>query len=191
MSGPQWILAIDFGTSYTVAAGLAEGQAAEVIEIQGERRTPSVVLVEGPGRFVVGRVADDLSGTNPQAVLRAPKNRLGDQAPAVLSGRPYPVVELVAALLADVYHEGVRQFGGPPAEVRLTHPATWNRPRLLRLVEAAAKAGIADPILVPEPVAAALAYFERGELPDGGHVAIYDIGGGNFDTAVVRNDHGA
>ena len=70
MAARPWIMAIDFGTSYTVAAGVADGGAAEIIEMDGERRTPSVILVEGPGRFVVGRVAEDMSGTNPQALPR-------------------------------------------------------------------------------------------------------------------------
>ena len=153
---PSWILAIDFGTSYTVAASKVGDRAPEVIEIGGERRMPSVVMVDPAGAVIVGRTADDLSGTHPESTLRALKNRLGDQAPVVLDGRPYQVVHLVAALLKQVYTESVRQIGEPPTEVRLTHPATWNRPRLNRLLEAAAKAELPSPALVPEPVAAAL-----------------------------------
>ena len=97
MSQP-WILSIDFGTSYTSVAAKVGDRVPEVIEIGGDRRMPSVVLVEAGGNIVLGRTADDLSGSNPAGTLRAPKNRLGDQAPVVLGGRPYPVVQLVAAL---------------------------------------------------------------------------------------------
>ena len=59
----------------------------------------------------------------------------------ILGGRPYQIVNLVAALLRDVYAQIVEQMGGePPTEVRLTHPATWSLPRMNRLLEAAAKA---------------------------------------------------
>ncbi len=180
-----WILAIDFGTSYTVAAAKVGDRQPEVIEVGGERRMPSVVMVESSENVVVGRPADDLSGSNPASTLRAPKNRLGDQAPVVLGGRPYQVVQLVASLLRQVYDEAVRQMGGPPSEVRLTHPATWNRPRLNRLLEAAAKAGLPEPRLVPEPVAAALSYASDVGVPEGAFVVVYDLGGGTFDTAVV------
>jgi actin-like ATPase involved in cell morphogenesis/type II secretory pathway pseudopilin PulG len=182
---PSWILAIDFGTSYTVAASKIDDRSPEVIEVGGERRMPSVVMVDPSGAIIVGRTADDLSGTHPESTLRAIKNRLGDQAPVVLDGRPYQVVNLVAALLKQVYTESVRQMGSPPAEVRLTHPATWNRPRLNRLLEAAAKAELVNPALVPEPVAAALSFAGEVGVAQGAFVVVYDLGGGTFDTAVV------
>jgi actin-like ATPase involved in cell morphogenesis len=187
---PSWILAIDFGTSYTVAASKIGDRAPEVIEVGGERRMPSVIMIDPTGSIVVGRTADDLSGTHPGSTLRALKNRLGDQAPVVLDGRPYQVVNLVAALLKSVYTESVRQMGEVPSEVRLTHPATWNRPRLNRLLEAAAKAELPAAALVPEPVAAALSFASEVGVAQGAHVVVYDLGGGTFDSAVVTASGG-
>ncbi len=152
---------------------------------------PSVVLVEQSRRH--------RRRSYRRATCRAPtrrtrcgrqKNRLGDQAPVVLGGRPYQVVQLVAALLRTVYDEAVAQMGEPPTEVRLTHPATWNRPRLNRLLEAAAKASLPNPALVPEPVAAALSYASESGVPEGAHLVVYDLGGGTFDTAVVTRAGG-
>ena len=182
---PSWVLAIDFGTSYTVAAARVEGRAPEIIEIAGERRMPSVVMVEPGGEIFVGRAAEDLSATNPGSTLRALKNRLGDQIPAILGGRPHQVVTLVAAVLREVFDQVVVQMGEPPAEVHLTHPAAWNQPRINRLIEAAAKAGLPKPLLVPEPVAAALSYAADVGLAPGQPIVIYDLGGGTFDSAVV------
>jgi molecular chaperone DnaK len=190
-----WTLAVDFGTSFTVAAIRVGTRAPEAIEIGGDRRVPSVVLVaeEGVGapRIDVGRVAEDLSSTRPGSVLRAPKRRLGEPAPVVLGGRPYQVVDLVGALLRHVYDEAVRHQGSPPARLCLTHPATWSRPRLARLLESAAKVGLPEVTLIAEPVAAALAYASDSSVPDGAHVAVYDLGGGTFDTTVLRADGGS
>ena len=179
---PSWILAIDFGTSYTVAAAKVGDRSPE---IGGERRMPSVVMVDQDGQLFVGRTAEDLSVTNPGGTLRALKNRLGDQTPVILGGRPYQVVNLVAAVLRGVYEQVVEQIGEPPAEVRLTHPATWNQPRITRLVEAAARAGLGQPLLVPEPVAAALSYAADVGIAPGRPIVVYDLGGGTFDSAVV------
>ena len=55
-----------------------------------------------------------------------------------------------------------------------------------RLLEASALAGFPETVLVPEPVAAALSYWHRGDAPAHGFVAIYDLGGGTFDTAVLQ-----
>ena len=181
---------IDFGTSYTVAVGKQAGRSPEVIEIGGERRVPSVVAVESGGDIIAGRAADDRASSNPGSTLRAPKTRLGDQAPVVLAGRTHQIVDLVAELLRSVYNDAVRQMESPPDEVRLTHPATWNAPRLSRLLESAAKAGLRNCSLVPEPVAAALSYASEVGVAEGSNIAVYDLGGGTFDTAVVTGSGG-
>ena len=187
MSTIPWTLAIDFGTSYSVAAALAEGEAPRVLEIDGELRVPSIILIDGDA-IVVGRVAEEMSGSRPGDVLRAPKSRLGDHAPVILAGRTFQVAPLVGALLARIYEEAVTQSGSPPEEVRLTYPATWSRTKQARLLDAGHAAGFPASMLVAEPVAAALNYWRRGELRDGGYVAVYDLGGGTFDSAVLRAD---
>ena len=185
-----WTLSIDFGTSFTVVAVSADGRSAQALELDGDRRIPSVVLVDEDATVYVGHVADELSASRPGRAVRAPKRRLGEPVPVVLGGKPHQIVDLVAALLSYVYNGAVRHQGSEPSAVRLTHPATWGRPRLARLLEAAAKAGLPDPVLVSEPVAAALAYAADARVPDGAHVAVYDLGGGTFDTTVLVANHG-
>ena len=187
MSDEPWVLAIDFGTSFTVAASRVGDRSPEVIEIDGERRLPSMIVVDEDGVVRVGRAAETLAGSSPGRVLRAPKSRLGEPAPVVLGGRPHPITSLVADLLRHVHDEAIRYHGRPPSEVRLTHPATWSGPRRQQLVTAAELAGIDDPVLVPEPVAAAIAYADEGGVPDHGHVLVYDLGGGTFDTAALQS----
>lgn len=181
-----WVLGIDFGTSYTTAAICANGRP-EPIEIDGQRRMPSVILVDEDGSIVVGSAAERLSATRPGRTLREPKRRLGEPTPVVLGGEPYSVINLVGALLASVYAEAVRHQGGPPTEIRLTHPASWGRPRLAELRRAAAIAGMPNVTLIPEPVAAAVAYANDSPESERGYVAVYDLGGGTFDTAILRH----
>ena len=121
-----WVLAIDFGTSYTVTAVRGE-RGPEVIEIGGDRRVPSVVLADEDGVLVVGRAAEDMSLTQPGRTMRAPKSRLGEPAPVILAGRPHNVVDFVTAIFRHVHAEAVRHQGSEPSEVRLTHPATWSK----------------------------------------------------------------
>ena len=181
-----WTLAIDFGTSYTVAAIRIGQRPAEVIEIAGERRVPSVVLADEAG-LVVGRVAEELAQAHPERALRTPKSRMGDIAPVLLAGHPYQIVDLVAALLEHIAAEAERYVGSPPSQVRLTHPATWNGLRRTQLVRAATAAGLPEVVLVPEPVAAAISYAQEVGVDLGRHVVVYDLGGGTFDTAVLRS----
>jgi molecular chaperone DnaK len=45
-------------------------------------------------------------------------------------------------------------------------------------------------MLIPEPVAAAVAYAGGAQLAPGRHVAVYDRGGGTFDTTVLLAEAG-
>ncbi len=47
-------------------------------------------------------------------------------------------------------------------------------------------AGLQDITLISEPEAAALHYASQTRVEDGSIVAVYDLGGGTFDTAVLR-----
>ncbi|MDY7099693.1 MAG: Hsp70 family protein [Actinomycetota bacterium] len=186
MAEDGWVLSIDFGTTYSLAAWWREGRSVEVLDVSGDRRVPSVVHVDGE-RIVVGRVAEDLASSDPARALRTPKRRLGDPAPAVLGGQAHDVSDLVAALLGHVAGEAFRHHGTAPDVVRLTHPAAWGGARRQALVDAAGRAGLGEVDLVAEPVAAAISYAAESGLGAGGRVLVYDLGGGTFDTAALES----
>ena len=193
MSG--WILAIDVGTTSTAAARRV-GDRVDMILLQGAPRMPSAVFwreateTGTPGRIVIGTEADQLAGLAPWCLERTPKARLGEEF-IQLGDKQVRPVELISEIIREVYDEALQLRGGePPTEVRLTHPARWRESRLDRLVEAAKLAGIENPVLVPEPVAAAI-HFASERLKDGEYVAVYDLGGGTLDTAVLRRVGGS
>jgi hypothetical protein len=145
----------------------------------------SVVLATESGELVVGAAAEAQLGLAPERAERTPKRRLGDEV-MLLGSRPVRPVEAVAAVLGAVSAEAIRRQGGePPSELRLTHPARWGSVRRAKLSEAAVLAGLPEPVFVPEPVAAAV-YFADERVDEGAYVAVYDLGGGTFDTAVLR-----
>jgi hypothetical protein len=182
--GTSWILAIDFGTTTTSAAMGVDGRA-EVVEIDGAARMPSVVLATDSGELVVGAAAEAQVALSPERAERTPKRRLGDEM-MLLGPRPVRPVEAVAAILRTIAGEAIRRQGGqPPSELRLTHPARWGSVRREKLAEAAALAELPVPVFVPEPVAAAVHFLDE-RIDDGAFVAVYDLGGGTFDTAVLR-----
>jgi tRNA A-37 threonylcarbamoyl transferase component Bud32 len=179
-----WVLAIDFGTTATSAA-LKDGDRVEVVEIGGAARISSAVLATDSGDLVVGDAAETQSALAADRVERTPKRRLGDEV-MLLGSRPVRPVEAVAAILRAVADEAIRHQGGvDPSELRLTHPARWGAVRREKLAEAAALAGLPEPVFVPEPVAAAV-HFADERIVSGAFVAVYDLGGGTFDTAVLR-----
>ena len=182
------LLAIDFGTSNTVAALSVDGQAQRTVTFDASPLLPSAVFVGADGQISTGREALRQARLDPTRFEPNPKRRI-DDGEVLLGDRVVPVVDLVAAVLRTVAGEVRRQLGGAaPDEVRLTHPAEWGASRQNVLVTAARAAGLGtNLVLLPEPVAAAAQFTQLPgrALPPGGSVAIYDLGGGTFDVAVV------
>ena len=185
-----WGLAIDFGTSFTAAA-IAHEDQIEVLEVEDARRFLSAVLLAEDGSLLVGRSAVNQARRFPDRFERSPKRLLGQPA-ALLAGTPVEVVDMVAAVLRHVGDAArVHQGASAPSWVRLTHPAGWGPERRDVLREAARRAGLGEVELLSEPEAAAWFFVDdrRGEEPvvdPGGCVAVYDLGGGTFDTAILK-----
>ncbi|WP_203856865.1 Hsp70 family protein [Plantactinospora mayteni] len=180
------LLAIDFGTSNTVAVVRGADDRARPLLFDGTPLLPSGVCLDPGGTPLTGRDAARAARLDPARFEPAPKRRIDDGA-VLLGDREVPVTELVGAVLRRVSAEAYRQLGGVD-EVRLTHPARWGERRRAVLVAAARAAGLPPPRLVAEPVAAA-AYYPAvlgTVLPPGRALAVYDLGGGTFDAAVVR-----
>ena len=185
-----WVLAIDFGTSSTSAAAGRDG-SAQIVPLDGglPRMLSNVFLQESTGRLLLGDVADNAAVLAPWCLDKTPKRRLG-QPSMWLGERQLPVKEVVGEILKHVGSEARRFQGGePPDVVRLTHPVRWGSERKRALIEAAQEAGLAELELVPEPVAAAI-HYAQNQLEPGERVAVYDLGGGTFDTAVLIRANG-
>ncbi|PXY19600.1 Hsp70 family protein [Prauserella muralis] len=182
------ILSVDLGTSNTVAVLSAHGRPPRVVEVDGSATMPSAVFAEEDGTLVVGRDAERRARLDPTRFEPNPKRRVDEQT-LLLGTDVVPVNEALAAVLRRVLEETSRQLGGEqPDEVRLTHPAQWGPVRRNVLLSAARLAGMGPAIsLVPEPVAAAahFASFPGKALGPGQTLAVYDLGAGTFDVAVV------
>jgi len=179
-------LAIDFGTSNTVAVLRRPDGTTSALLFDGSPLLPSAICATEQG-IVTGRDAMHLALHKPASFEANPKRRLADGG-VWLGQRNYEVVELVGAVLARVRDEAVRVAGGAPTDLVMTHPADWSQIRCTTLAEAAAHAGLPTPRLIPEPVAAAIRLHESGGPAPPGPVVIYDFGAGTFDVSVVDRD---
>lgn len=181
-----YLLAIDYGTSSSMAATVDDGgDEPAVVEVEGSARVPSLVLLNPAGEIVAGAAAVHQAASVPGGVEWAPKRRLGDRA-VLLGTSPVSPVDMAAATLRLLAAEAARRHGGqPPREVRISYPARWAATRVGELAKAATRAGLVDVGLIPEPVAAAV-HLGSDRAAVGQLVAVYDLGGGTLDTAVLR-----
>ncbi|GAB2681291.1 Hsp70 family protein [Saccharopolyspora gloriosae] len=182
------VLSVDLGTSNTVAVLSAHGRPPRVIEVDGSSTMPSAVFATEDGAIIVGRDAERRARLDPSRFEPNPKRRI-DEGTLLLGETIITVTDAMAAVLHRVAEETTRQLGGvQPDEVRLTHPAQWGTTRCNVLLSAARLAGFgSNLVLVPEPVAAAahFASFPDRSLPQGRALAVYDLGAGTFDCAIV------
>jgi len=181
------VLGIDFGTSNTAAMLRAADGRVRPLLFDSAPLMPTAVYLTPEGQMLVGRDAEHNARIDPGRFEPNPKRRVDDGV-MLLGDRELTVPQVFAAVLGHVGAEARRQLGGAPQEVRLTHPARWGEQRRRLLVEACRLAGLGNPQLIVEPVAAA-SYFTavlRSAVPVGRCLAIYDLGGGTFDATVVR-----
>ncbi|SHM38667.1 ABC transporter substrate-binding protein [Cryptosporangium aurantiacum] len=187
MAPAGYALGIDFGTSNTVAVLRHPDGRVESLLFDGSPLLASAVFADPDGQLLTGRDALHSARTRPECLEPNPKRRI-DDGKVLLGAHEIPVVDLLTAVLTRVVVEATRVAGRVPDDVVLTHPVSWGPRRLDLLHRAATSAGLGDPVLVPEPVAAAQGFLA---LPDvrlsAGEIAVvYDLGGGTFDATVVR-----
>jgi actin-like ATPase involved in cell morphogenesis len=182
-----YYVGVDLGTTFTAAAVWRDGRV-EVASL-GMRApvVPSVVMPRPDGTTLVGEPAERRAAVEPERVAREFKRRFGDPTPLILGGAPYSADALTARLLAWVVGKVAEAEGGPPAGVVVCHPANWGdfKQDLLGQAIARAELGVATST-VPEPEAAAVYYAAENRIRPGSIVAVYDLGGGTFDAAVLR-----
>ncbi len=184
------LLGVDFGTSNTVAVLRFPDGRSRPLLFDGSPVMPSAVFAEDSA-LLIGRDAEHSARIHPDRFEPNPKRRI-DEGTVLLGEHRIEVVDLFAAVLRRVWGEANRISGSTPIAVTLTHPAAWGTERTGVLLEAARRAGMGTPKLVPEPVAAA-AYFVDvldARVPVGGCMVVYDFGAGTFDATVIRREPG-
>jgi molecular chaperone DnaK len=182
----MYALGVDLGTTFTAASVWRAGHA-EIASL-GSRAAavPSVVLLREDETFLTGEPANRRGVTEPHRVAREFKRRFGDTTPILLGGVPYSAEALMARLLRWVADEVASREGGPAAATCVSHPANWG-PYKTDLLHQAVRMADLDPVgHTTEPEAAAAFYAHQQRIDPGAIVAVYDLGGGTFDAAVLR-----
>jgi molecular chaperone DnaK len=203
-------LGVDLGTTYTAAA-LSRADASgtvttEVFPLGARSLSAPSMLYLGPDTgsdagpdagpvtaadpVMVGEAAQRRALSDPDRVVREFKRRIGDQTPIMIGDEPHTAESLAARLVRWVVDRVAEREGEPPTHVTVTHPAGWGAHKRQLLAEALTGA-LAELHLPPvtfltEPQAAAAHYASAERIEPGAAIAVYDLGGGTFDAAVVR-----
>jgi molecular chaperone DnaK (HSP70) len=191
MSTPT--IGIDFGTTTSSMAWVDPGTGkAEILKnAEGEEKTPSVVYF-GADLALVGTPAEQMleDPEEGRRVVASVKRELANAPTLALPGRRVKAVEVAAAVFAKLKRDAEDlHFQEPVTRAVITCPASFDVMELEAIEAAARLAGFTEVRTLEEPVAAALAYSRAG-LGVGRHVLVYDLGGGTFDLALLREEAG-
>ncbi|HEX5403901.1 MAG TPA: Hsp70 family protein [Pseudonocardiaceae bacterium] len=178
---PVVILGIDLGTTFSVAATMGEHGRPTVLPNQlGDATTPSEVYFRSASSVLVGRAARAAAATDPDNAVALIKRRMGTECELRFHGVAH-TPESVSALILRALVAGATT----PVRAVITVPAYFGIREREATFQAARLAGIDVLELLAEPVAAALHYGTAVAESDGA-VLVYDLGGGTFDTTVLR-----
>jgi molecular chaperone DnaK len=180
---------IDLGTTYSCISYVDDtGRPVVLKSAVGEDTTPSVVYFESPENVVVGRQAKDSAVLFPDLVVELVKRQMGQQVRYTFHGQDHTPESISALILRELARAAQEQTGQPVQDVVITVPAYFGVLEREATRKAGQIAGLNVLNVLAEPVAAALNYQALGDSTEVRHIFVYDLGGGTFDTTVIRLD---
>jgi molecular chaperone DnaK (HSP70) len=180
---------IDLGTTQSCIARVDQtGRAVILKNAIGEDTTPSVVFFESPENVVVGRQAKDNALLAPHLVSELIKRQMGEDVHYSFHGQDHTPESISALILRELARSAGEQTGEEVRDVVITVPAYFGLLEREATRKAGQIAGLNVLDVLAEPVAAALDYQALGKSTEARSILVYDLGGGTFDTTVIRVD---
>lgn len=178
---------IDLGTTNSLIARFEGGAVTIFKNPIGHKETlPSVVAFRGD-RTLVGDKAKEYISKDAGNVFAGFKRKMGSGESFLVPSTAAFVtpIRLSAAVLKEL--KNFVHTGEAVEAAVITIPASFDTVQSNATKKAGYEAGFKEVVLLQEPIAAALAYFNDSEkgLPEKGHWLVYDLGGGTFDVALV------
>jgi molecular chaperone DnaK len=179
---------IDLGTTQSSIAYIDDsGRPVIVKSALGEDTTPSAVFFESSRHAVVGRAARDEALLTPGLVAQLVKRDMGTAAAYAFHGERHTPETVSALILRELARVAAAHCGQPVSEVLITVPAHFGIAEREATRRAGQLAGLVVLDLLDEPVAAGIHYTAvHGPAASRRHALMCDLGGGTFDTTVIR-----
>jgi molecular chaperone DnaK len=183
---------IDLGTTNSLIARFDKGKLELFRNPVGFRDAlPSCIAFRG-NRTIVGDKARELISKDPVNVFSSFKRKMGsDEVYFIPSlAKTITPVNLSSLVLKELLH--FIPGGEKPSSVVITIPASFDTVQSNATKEAGYEAGFEEIILLQEPIAASLAFFNQNNnnSKEKGVWMVYDLGGGTFDAAIVSINEG-
>ncbi|RLE41737.1 molecular chaperone DnaK [Candidatus Woesearchaeota archaeon] len=177
-------IGIDLGTTFSAVAVMEGGKPTIIPNSEGDRTTPSVVLIKG-SEIIVGKHARNQAIIDPEHTVRSIKRHMGERDFRVtIEGKEYTPQEISAMILQKLKRDAEAYLGTEVKDAVITVPAYFEDAQRQATKDAGRIAGLNVLRIINEPTAAALAYGLDKEKS--GKVLVFDFGGGTFDVSILE-----
>ena len=183
------VYGIDLGTTYSAVALLNELGIPEIVKnFVGDDTTPSVVYFNDDGTVDVGSQAKQTQVSDPDNACSLIKRHMGEEYPLEFQGQEYTPESISALILKELVNNANSQNGLDINKAVITVPAYFGTQERQATKQAGEIAGLDVVGIIPEPVAAAISLCARQEEEQ--TLLIFDLGGGTFDTTILKTRAG-
>ena len=182
---------IELGATYSRIARIDDDGNPEVLQNrEGDTTTPSVVYFESPGNIVVGTAAKEDVALFPHQIVESVQRAMGDPNwTTEQHGKEYHAWDVSSFILRKLVADASVITGEEIKDVVITCPAFFGLAERQATEQAGKIAGLNVHHIVPEPMAAAIAYSIDQSQPQ--TIVVYDLGGSTFDVTVLRVEDGS
>lgn len=177
-------LGIDLGTTNTVCCRF--DNTLDFVKFKGKELLPSVLYYRD-GKILVGDSARKKAITYPDNVIMSSKTFMGDDDKIwEIQDRKFTPTEVAENILLEVAKEARRTYSADECAAVITVPAYFTSKQYRETERAAQAAGIEVIEILPEPMAASIAYGM--DENDNQKIFVIDLGGGTFDVSILSID---
>lgn len=185
MTDKDKIIGIDLGTTNSAFSVMEAGEPEVIVNSEGDRTTPSVVLYEEDGGTVVGKTAKNQAVKEPERTVETIKRHMGEEGYEVqIDGESYKPEQVSAEILGKIKRDAEEYLGEEVEKAVITVPAYFNDNERSATEAAGEIAGFEVERIVNEPTAAAMAYGLDDTEDE--TILVYDLGGGTFDVTILE-----
>jgi molecular chaperone DnaK len=175
------LLGIDLGTTNTVCCRF--DNTLDFLKFKGKELLPSVLYYRD-GKTIVGDSARKKAITYPDNVIMSSKTYMGDDDKTwTLQEKVFTPTEVAENILKEVVKEAKKAYNADECAAVITVPAYFTSKQYRETEKAAEAAGLEVIEILPEPMAASIAYgMDENENQK---IFVIDLGGGTFDVSIL------
>lgn len=183
------IIGIDLGTTKSCVAVIENGKPVIIKNAEGEMTTPSVVAFSKTGGWLVGEPARRQAVTNEERTFVSFKRNIGTDNSRIIDEREYFPWQIYAMILKELKADAENYLCERVTDAVITVPTYFDSLQRQEVMDAARLAGLEVKRIISDSAAAALAYginsSSIGNHEETEKIMIYDLGGGNFNVAII------